>query len=118
MGRNKDILLIDDDEDFRQVMAEVLKEEGYRVSFAGEKKETEKIIKKQKPDIAIIDYQLGKTDGFKLAARVRKLSRPKMVRIIIISAQQNIRDEAKKRYGYFFDKPVNFPSFFKTLKNL
>lgn len=70
----KTILIADDDYDFLFQMKMKIESFGYNVITAESQKETEKIIKTLKPDLAIFDLMMENEDsGFILSYRMKKL---------------------------------------------
>jgi len=59
----KTILHIDDEEEIRQMLADMLGASGYRVLSAGSRLEALRVVERDKPDLIIADLQLGEADG-------------------------------------------------------
>ena len=73
MAQGKKILLIDDDEDFRDALVEQLSIiEGFEVFEAGDAAETLAIIKNTEFDLLILDIGLPDADGRELCKLLRK----------------------------------------------
>ena len=70
-GAAKRILIVDDNEDARVLLAEILTAIGHRVATAADGLEALKLAKELEPEIAILDLGLPVMDGFELAARLR-----------------------------------------------
>lgn len=67
------ILVVDDDAGIREVFAEVLSDEGYKVVVAAEADSATKIVKKQHIDLALVDIWLKPgIDGIELIKRWRE----------------------------------------------
>ena len=58
------ILVIDDDNAFREMLCEMLKNEGYDVLFAVDGKEGIDIYRKELPDLIITDIIMPEKEGF------------------------------------------------------
>jgi len=68
----KKILVVDDEEDIRMLLERLLENEGYDVSLAGEGKEALAILKKEKVDLALLDFFMPGMSGRELAELIRK----------------------------------------------
>ena len=71
----KHILIVDDEPDIRDVLAQALEVKGYRVTSAGAGHEALRLIKSDPPDLLVSDLQMEDADGLfrndqRLAARV------------------------------------------------
>ncbi len=60
------ILVVDDEQDIRTLIEEILTDEGYRVSSAGDAGEARQLISKQMPDLILLDIWMPDTDGITL----------------------------------------------------
>jgi len=78
------VLVIDDENDFRQLMAFWLKTKGYTVVTAGGGEEALKIIKEDAPEILFLDLCMPGMDGVEVLKKLRKFN--KDLPVIIISA--------------------------------
>ena len=66
------ILMIDDDADFREATAKILKFRGYDVVSAANAREARLMLKKEKPDLIILDIMLPDYDGFSLCTEIKE----------------------------------------------
>jgi two-component system response regulator (stage 0 sporulation protein F) len=67
------ILIVDDSPAQCEALKEILEKEGYRVFTAETIKEALKIVKAEKPDLALIDLILSETDnGVELFKKIRE----------------------------------------------
>jgi CheY-like chemotaxis protein len=94
---NPTVLVVDDDAEIRQALAELLQDEEYSVLLAANGKEALDLIARGlKPDVILLDVMMPVMDGWHfLSARLRD---PDLVEvpIIIISAGQEAEREARK----------------------
>ena len=66
------ILLIDDDQDFVQLLEYDLKKHGYQVTPASNGEEGLDKLKTDKPELIILDIKMPKMDGYTFVRRVKK----------------------------------------------
>ena len=69
--RTRRIVIVEDNEDVRTVLQEVLELMGHRVASAGDGESGYATIRQFRPEVALIDLGLPILDGYELAARVR-----------------------------------------------
>ena len=71
MGR---ILVVDDEEDVRSMVARLLEGEGYQVEQAASAGEADAALTARPPDLVILDVMLTTDDGFDVLASLRRTS--------------------------------------------
>ncbi len=107
-SRGPKILIADDDDSLRRVLAAVLEKAGYQTLTARDGKETLATAKKSSVDVILLDIFLGDANGLELITDIQKFN--STASIIIITAHgttQTAIDAAKRRaYGYL-TKPVD-----------
>ncbi len=121
----KKIMIIDDDIDLVEAMRITLESENYEVIDAQEGQKGLKILKKEKPDLLILDVMMGTLDeGFHLAYQIRNDEEIKDIPILMITAvgaQTGFefdmqRDEDFLPVNEFIEKPVNPKVLLDTVK--
>ena len=113
------VLVIDDDEETRNLFSTVLTDAGYLVEAAENGKKAIRICKKGPFDIALIDIELPDIKGIELLKTLRELQ-PKMVRIIVTgypSIENAIKSVNEKADGYLL-KPVNIAEMLEIIKKI
>ncbi|HSS38967.1 MAG TPA: sigma-54 dependent transcriptional regulator, partial [Polyangia bacterium] len=101
-----DILLVDDEPDFRTVVGEALRDAGHRVSLAANGAEGLTQISSNVFDVMICDIRLPKVDGLTLFRRVRQESPGTDVILITAHAAVNDAVSALKEGAYdYLTKP-------------
>jgi signal transduction histidine kinase/DNA-binding response OmpR family regulator len=73
-GPRRDILLIEDNADIRETLAELLRRRGHAVREADGGHAGIEIARAAPPEIALVDIGLPELDGFEVAARLRELA--------------------------------------------
>jgi len=82
MAESARILVVDDDESIRKVLATILEENGYIVDTAENGKEAIEKSNTKFYNLALIDIRLPDMEGTKLLTTIRETT-PKMVKIIV-----------------------------------
>ncbi len=80
------ILVVDDDDDFREALCEVLSEAGYPVEQAGDGEQALARMAGEVPGIVLLDLKMPVLDGWGVVERMRKDPRTAHVPILILSA--------------------------------
>jgi len=105
-----DILIVDDERDIRELISDILKDEGFETRLAGTSDEAMAEMEKEPPSLMILDIWLkdSQMDGIDILKAVKQ-DNPE-VPIIIISGHGNIEIAvaAIKQGAYdFIEKPFN-----------
>ena len=106
----KEVLVIDDNLDIRQLISGILKDQGLKVREAANFDQAILEIDKKLPDVAIIDVKLdkGDNDGIDLLVHLKKLDED--VPVIMISGHANVQmavDSLKLGAFEFIQKPFS-----------
>ncbi|MBN8291737.1 sigma-54-dependent Fis family transcriptional regulator [Rhodobacter sp. NTK016B] len=105
-----DILIVDDERDIRELVAEILREEGYSTRLAANSDEAMSAVANDPPMLMILDLWLrdSKMDGIGILMSVKR--EYPHIPVVIISGHGNIEIavEAIKKGAYdFIEKPFN-----------
>ncbi|XXT22232.1 response regulator [Sorangium sp. So ce429] len=104
----KRILVVDDDPDIRETLAELLQEEGYAVSSAAHGGEALSALRADpRPGLILLDLMMPIMDGWQFRAEQKKDPELASIPVVIISATG--RDEFVSSLGaaQFLKKPIN-----------
>lgn len=66
------ILLVEDEQDSRELLSALLEQQGYRVRSAADGTSALEIIESSRPSLALIDIGIPKPDGYQVARRARE----------------------------------------------
>lgn len=78
------VLVVDDEADFRELITFWLQSKGYSVIPADGGEAAVKLVKQNKPDIIFMDLRMPGVDGIEAIKRIRKIDQD--IPIIVISA--------------------------------
>lgn len=110
------VLVVDDDPALRGLFADLLSEQGCRVSTAADGAEAVRAVRQSRPDLVLIDYEMPELDGLAAAREIRALpGRP--VPIVMISSRDDAATrEAARAAGIdrYLVKPVS-PATLRSL---
>ena len=107
---SKEILIIDDNADIRNIINDLIVESGYKTRLATNYNQALNEIDKKLPDVAIIDVKLdkGDNDGLELLSHIKK--KDHNIPVIIITGHANVEMAIKalKAGAFeFIEKPFN-----------
>ena len=80
------ILVVDDDDDFREALSEVLIEAGYPVQQAENGEVALQQVSQEQPGIVLLDLKMPVLDGWGVMERMRVDTRSAPIPILILSA--------------------------------
>lgn len=82
---SKKILLVEDEEIMAELLEKKLSKEGYKVILAKDGEEGLEAIKREKPDLILLDIIMPKKGGFEVMEEIQKDEELKKIPIIVIS---------------------------------
>jgi DNA-binding response OmpR family regulator len=106
----KNVLLVDDDNAFLLTIGVRLKSMGYTVCTAKDAANAISAVRKNNPDVVVLDVSLPAGDGFLVADRLRNLIASATTPIIFVTASEKpeLRDRAMKMgAAEFLQKPFD-----------
>ena len=104
------ILIVDDNEDARLLLSDMLAAIGHEVRSAGDGPEALELINDFTPEVAILDIGLPAMDGYELAARLREALQGATPRLIALSGYGQATDRQRSQSAGFdrhLVKPVD-----------
>jgi signal transduction histidine kinase len=106
----KRILVVDDNQDAAETVAEVLGHLGYEVQVARDGPGALEVARTFKPNVCLLDIGLPVMDGYELARRLREFDLPDDLRIIAVTGYGQDADRRRSKEAGFnahLVKPVN-----------
>lgn len=89
MRKNKKILIVDDDPDVRDTIRAYLDEKGFIIEEACDGQEALKTLKKERPDLIILDILMPVMDGFELLKLLKTHARYSKIPVIVLSVKSD-----------------------------
>ena len=114
------ILILDDDQDLLSVVKSLLKKRGFEVfAFADWRKAWEN-IKKNKPNLILLDVFLKGFDGLDVCKKIKSTYSTRNIPVIMVSSFPNIADTAIYEYGAdeFIAKPFEVSEMIKKINGV
>ncbi len=111
------ILVVDDEADIRELLEEILREEGYTVSIAADAAEAREQRNAREPDLVLLDIWMPDTDGITLLREWAESGNPPDV--VMMSGHGTVETavEATRLGAFdFIEKPVSLAKLLKTVE--
>jgi two-component system, cell cycle response regulator DivK len=104
------ILIVEDNEDSRELVVKVLRNKGYEMVEAADGEEAIEKAVAEKPDLILLDISLPKLDGYEVAKRLKSLEEFQEIPIVAFTAHAMKGDREKAIVAGFegyISKPVD-----------
>jgi CheY-like chemotaxis protein len=89
------VLLVDDEDQLRRVMKDLLEREGYRVAEARDGVEALDEVDRFAPDIIVLDLNLPGMDGYTVLSQLRSRPATQQVPVIVLTAKGDEDNEVR-----------------------
>jgi CheY-like chemotaxis protein len=86
------VLLVEDDDDLRDALADRLRDEGVDVREARDGREALEALRDTTPDLVITDLMMPRVTGWELVSELQKRELARRVPVILITAAANVRN--------------------------
>lgn len=95
MAETKKILLVEDDNNLREIYGARLQAEGYEIVSAPDGEQALAIAVKEKPDLIISDIMMPKVSGFDMLDILRNAPETRDTKVIMMTALSQAEDKAR-----------------------
>jgi CheY-like chemotaxis protein len=115
------VLLVEDTEDNRMMMRQLLEMSGYLVAEATNGEEAVNVALQERPHVILMDLSLPLTDGLAATRRIRSLPGLRSVPIIAVSAHDTAdfhADALAAGCNAYITKPINYPELEEIINGL
>lgn len=105
---NKTILIVDDEKDLCTILSDSLSRDRYRVVTAFNGKMGLQLVKKEKPDLILLDIKMPGMDGIEVLRKIKKMK--KEIVVIMFTAYGTLETARKAmKFGAYdyVTKPVD-----------
>jgi CheY-like chemotaxis protein/two-component sensor histidine kinase len=111
------VLVIEDNDDSRDMLRQVLEHAGHEVHDAGDGPQGVDAALRLEPDVALIDVGLPELDGYEVARRIRAQARQDM--LLVALTGYGLAEDRERALAAGFDlhlvKPIDFDRLFDVL---
>jgi len=104
------ILIVDDERQNRQLLEVLLLADGYELDTAGSAEEALAAVRRQRPDLILLDIMMPGMDGYQVVARLKADPHTASIPVVMLSA---LDDRSSRSHGLtagaaaFLSKPVD-----------
>ena len=116
-AQDKTVLVVDDEPNVREYLAQILRDAGFHVLTACDGEEALEIIRRDRPDFISLDLVMPKKSGHKLLYEIRKDKELARIPVVIVTAhaqdelgRSDFREVMASRVisgpGVYLEKPV------------
>jgi two-component system, OmpR family, response regulator MprA len=115
----KCILVVDDEDAIRDVIAETLELEGYRVEKAADGNEALAVVKATQPDAIVLDLMMPGMDGWTFLTQCRKDDLCGCTPVMVMSAYRKLSEATQDLHVQAcLEKPFDLDVFLKAIERL
>lgn len=116
------VLLVEDDNNLREIFEMRLQAEGYKTVTAGDGEEALVIAVKEKPDLVIADVMMPKLSGFEMVENMRAAPELANTKVIMMTALGQAEDRARgEKLGvvkYLVKSQVTLEDFVRVVREV
>jgi len=107
---SRKILIVEDNQDSRELVVKVLKNKGYETIEAADGEEALEKAVAEKPDLILLDISIPKIDGYEVAKRLKSQEEFRDIPIVALTAHAMKGDREKvivAGFEGYISKPIN-----------
>jgi excisionase family DNA binding protein len=115
------VLVIDDDENFLEVVRELLTASGFAVETARQGFLAGYLVGRRTPDVIVLDLVMPGLDGYEVLALLREREESRGIPVVACTSLRGPETEARlKNAGFdaFVRKPIDFKVLVRTIEGL
>lgn len=110
MKKQRTILIVDDEKTNLKLLSAILAPEGYRLITAESGMQALEVVKKEKPDLLLLDIMMPEMDGYEVCRRIKSKKETRIIPVIMVTALTDKKDKVKAAEAgadEFISKPVD-----------
>ena len=114
------VLVVDDNSDHLQLLADLLRMRGYEVVEAHDATEALTLFATHKPNACVIDIGLPDMDGFDLARKLREIPETRASRLVAMTGYGTTADKQsfeEAGFDHYFPKPPDVDELIRALSD-
>jgi two-component system phosphate regulon response regulator PhoB len=119
MGAN--IFIVEDEKPIITLLQYNLEKEGYKVNFSETGEEGIQSIKKNVPDLVILDWMLPDFSGIEVCKQIKKINKLKNIPVLMLTAKSEEEDKVRgfeSGVDDYVTKPFSYKEILLRVKSL
>jgi signal transduction histidine kinase/CheY-like chemotaxis protein len=112
------VLAVDDDPHIRTLLAQEFSEAGYRLRVAADGRQALAEVRRERPDLVILDVMMPEINGFDVAAVLKNDPQTMDIPIIILSIVEDRTRGFRLGIDRYLTKPIDTTALFKEVGTL
>ncbi len=112
------VLVVEDEEVTRDILATWLEEAGYETCTAGNGFEGLVEVKENSPDLVVTDIMMPQMDGYELCRLTREVSGTPFIFLTGLATENNKREAYKSGATEYLIKPIDMDDFLRKVADL
>jgi len=115
------VLVVDDEPSLAELLASVLRYEGWAIRTAGDGTSAVRTAREFRPDAVVLDIMLPDFDGLEVLRRMRAVAETKLLPVVVLTASRQDEDLIRcysLGANAYLRKPVDFAEFTEAAKAL
>jgi signal transduction histidine kinase/CheY-like chemotaxis protein len=113
--RQPRILVVDDDANIRELLLQELTEAGYQVHLATNGREAVAAVRRERPDLVVLDVMMPEMNGFDVAAVLKNDPQTMDIPIVILSIVQDRDRGFRLGVDRYLTKPIDTDLLFREV---
>jgi DNA-binding response OmpR family regulator len=118
MNQQRTIMITDDDQSLRELVRVSLEHEGYNVLQAADGSECVTLVRKQRPDLVILDVIMPNMDGLEACRRIRDFSQVPVLMLTAKTQRDDVITGLDKGADDYLVKPFNMDELLARIRAL
>lgn len=117
----KKVLILEDEQDYVNVLTQLLAPDGFKIIVANTVKEGLNLLEMITPDLLIVDWNLPDGTGIEFVKEVRAQKKFKKVRIVMNTIRDGENDQLAaylEHVDFYFTKPIKPEVFIGKIHKL
>ena len=113
------VLVVDDEDHIRELLASFLAGEGYKVILASNGKEAIDLAKREDPQVILLDLTMPRTDGIEACKRLKAKKKTGLIPLIMMTGLSDRKAEAfEARADDFINKSFDLTDIKVRVKSI
>ncbi|MBI5253434.1 MAG: response regulator [Euryarchaeota archaeon] len=113
-------MVVDDEPDIRYLLRKMLEKEGYEVTEARDGRECLEKLKKERPDLILLDIMMPGMFGWEVSKRIKEDEATKSIPVAMLTVRTSEEDKVKSLEESLADwhisKPMDREKLMETIK--